>query len=157
MVTKGPMLIQGDCLSLIKPFTIEEMDNALFSIGSDKAPGLDGYNSLFFRKIWSMIRYELFEAYNESFRDCKMNKTLNCTAITLIPKVANPSNVVQYKPISCCNVLYKVICKMLSVRLQRVIPNVVSLAQTGFIPERKILDNVLLATELIKWIWELIS
>lgn len=75
---------------------------------------------------------------------------MNCTTITLIPKIHNASYIHQYRPISCCNVLDKLVSKMLPARLQGVIPNVVDLSQSGFIPRRQILNNVLLASELIK-------
>lgn len=66
----------------------------------------------------------------------------NRTTITLIPKSRQALQVKDYRPISCCLVVYKIIAKILAKRLQEVSPKVVSQAQTGFIPGRAIVDNV---------------
>uniref|UniRef100_A0A0V0I001 Putative ovule protein n=1 Tax=Solanum chacoense TaxID=4108 RepID=A0A0V0I001_SOLCH len=79
-----------------------------------------------------------------------MLKAINCTSITLVPKIPNPSTVKEYRPIECCTVLYKIIAKVLTSRLQEVISSVIREAQSGFIPGRKIADNIILATELVK-------
>lgn len=75
---------------------------------------------------------------------------MNCTNIALIPKVTPPTSVTSFRPISCCNVIYKCITKILATRLVNVMPSVVSMNQAAFIPSRNILDNVLLAQELLK-------
>lgn len=72
------------------------------------------------------MRY-IFLAWN-FFDTCSLYKGLNCTTITLIPKVPNPSYPHQFIPISCCNVIYKLIAKILASRLQDVVPNVVNIA-----------------------------
>lgn len=79
-----------------------------------------------------------------------MYKAINCTSITLVPKKANPANVKEYRPITCCTVIYKIIAKVLTSSLQKVIAPVTSEAQSSFIPGRKIADNIILATELVK-------
>lgn len=71
----------------------------------------------------------------------------NNGSLTLVPKVAHPSNVKE--PIACCTVLYKLISKILTKRLALVVGEVFNYAQAGFIPDKHIADNILLATELI--------
>lgn len=79
-----------------------------------------------------------------------MYKPIKFTSITLIPNVPNASAAKLFRPISYCTMLYKLISKVLTRRIQQVIPRVVKGAQSGFIPKRQILDNILLASELLK-------
>lgn len=75
---------------------------------------------------------------------------VNCTSVTLLPKVNGVCTVQQFRPIACCNVIYKVISKVLTSKLQKVMCHLISPEQQVFIPGRQILDNILLASELIK-------
>lgn len=58
-----------------------------------------------------------------------MYKAVNCTAITLVPKVRKPKTVREFRPIACCTVLYKLISKILATRIQKVIGTVINEAQ----------------------------
>ncbi|XP_056688387.1 uncharacterized protein [Spinacia oleracea] len=86
----------------------------------------------------------------EFFETSKLLKQVNNTVVTLILKIQNPTSVKDYRPIACCSVIYKLISKVITSRLQGVIGDVVCDAQAGFIPDRSIADNILLASELIK-------
>ncbi|XP_075076562.1 uncharacterized protein LOC142163201 [Nicotiana tabacum] len=79
-----------------------------------------------------------------------MPKAINCTTVTLLPKITNHTNIKDYRPIFCCTILYKIIYKILSSRLQKVMGFLIDGAQAGFIPRRKEGDNIILAHELIK-------
>ncbi|XP_059310476.1 uncharacterized protein LOC132061833 [Lycium ferocissimum] len=105
---------------------------------------------IFFKKAWSIIGKQITEAVLDYFDAGQLYKGINCTAITLVPKVPNPSTIKDYRPIACCTVLYKIIAKVLAARLQKVLPSIISEAQSGFVPGRKISDNVILANELVK-------
>ena len=56
----------------------------------------------------------------------------------------------DYRPIACCNVLYKVVSKVIANRLKRILPRVVTENQSAFIKGRLLMENVLLASELVK-------
>nr|CCA65981.1 hypothetical protein [Beta vulgaris subsp. vulgaris] len=150
VVRVGAKLSATSCAQLVQPITIQEIDQALADIDDTKAPGLDGFNSVFFKKSWLVIKQEIYEGILDFFENGFMHKPINCTAVTLIPKIDEAKHAKDYRPIACCSTLYKIISKILTKRLQAVITEVVDCAQTGFIPERHIGDNILLATELIR-------
>lgn len=84
------------------------------------------------------------------FNAGKMLKQINATTITMIPKVKNPSSMNEYRPISCCNTLYKYISKMLCNRLRKVLPKFIGESQCAFVEGRCIIQNVLICQKLTK-------
>jgi hypothetical protein len=134
---------------LEQPVTNEEIKAALFSIPDDKAPGPDGFTSLFYKKSWSIIGADFMRAVHFFFEHSIMPRCINATRISLVPKIENPACMEDFRPISCCNVLYKCISKILVSRLKIILPDVISPSQSAFIPGRQISDNILLTQELL--------
>ena len=81
----------------------------------------------------------------------KLPYPINHTFVTLIPKVKNPVSVSQYRPISLCNVLYKIFSKVLANRLKKFMPDLIIEHQSAFAKNRLILDNVLVAFETLHY------
>ena len=75
---------------------------------------------------------------------------MNSTVLSLIPIFPNPTTVVDFRPIACCDVMYKCITKVLANRLRNFLEILINANQTAFIKGRSILKNVLLAHELVK-------
>jgi hypothetical protein len=78
-----------------------------------------------------------------------MPKFLNMTNIAFIPKVKNPTCVTKFRPISLCNVAYKLISKMLAIKLKKILPSIISPVQSTFLPGRLITDNMPAAYEML--------
>ncbi|GJW58496.1 RNA-directed DNA polymerase, eukaryota, reverse transcriptase zinc-binding domain protein [Tanacetum coccineum] len=95
-----------------------EIKEALFDICDNKAPGLDGYSAKFFKYAWSVIKNEVCDVVKEFFRTGKMLGEINATLITLVPKSKTPEKLSDYRPIACCNTIYKVISKILTNRIK---------------------------------------
>lgn len=79
-----------------------------------------------------------------------MLKKVNSTIVALVPKVPNPSKIGDFRPISCCNIVYKCISRILARRLQAVLPMLIDPVQSGFVKGRRIADNIFLTQELMK-------
>lgn len=90
------------------------MKEAVFSMDKLKAPGIDGFNAFFFQSAWSEIGDSVTKAVQYFFDHCHMPNQVNCTLMTLNPKVDNAIHVKDFRPIACCSVLYKKISKVLA-------------------------------------------
>ncbi|XP_021975392.1 uncharacterized protein LOC110870522 [Helianthus annuus] len=143
------VLSSNDANIMVRQVTREEVKNAMFSIAENKAAGPDGYTSAFFKNAWDIVGNDVSNAVLEFFDNGKLLKQLNHTILALVPKVETPDSVLDYRPISCCNVLYKCISKIITDRLKGSLGVLVSINQSAFVPGRKISDNILLTQELM--------
>ena len=91
-----------------------------------------------------MIGHEVTSAVKAFFRSGQLLKKANATLVALVPKVPNPSKVGDYRPISCCNTIYKCIAKILANRIKPALPQLIDPAQSGFVQGRRIADNIFL-------------
>jgi len=132
---------------LLSPFSDEDVRAALFQMAPLKSPGPDGFSADFYQKNWDTVGGDVCKAVLEFLNGGRFDAGLNSTNIVLIPKVNSPSNPSDFWPISLCNVLYKIISKVLANRLKCFLPTIVSLEQSAFVPSRLISDNVLVAFE----------
>ena len=74
---------------------------------------------------------------------------MNYTHIALIPKKNEPQYMFDFRPISLENVISKIVSKVLANRLKVILPNVKSDAQNAFMPSRQIIDNTIVAFEVL--------
>jgi hypothetical protein len=143
--------------SLLHQFSGEEIRRALFQMSPSKAPGPDGMTALFFQKYWHIVGDDVSNAILDFFASGRMLGSVNFTNIVLIPKVKNPEAMTQFRPISLCNVLYKIVSKVLVNRMKSILPRVISDSQSAFVPGRLITDNVIMAFEVLHisriWVW----
>lgn len=132
---------------LLSPILPEEIKRAAFQMGALKAPGPDGFPGMFFQNFWQVVGTDTCNAVTSFFEGGYLLKELNKTNIVLIPKVANPESLSQFRPISFCNFSMKIICKVLANRLKLILDNIVSPNQSAFVPGRMIQDNIIVANE----------
>lgn len=128
-------------------FTDEEIAMAVFQIGPLKAPGPDGFPARFYQCNWDIVKQDIMAAVRRFFHTGSMPSGVNETAIVLIPKIDQPVGLKDFRPISLCNVVYKVVSKCLVNRLRLCLDDLVSDEQSAFVPGRLITDNALLAFE----------
>lgn len=135
--------------SLTRQVSEAEIRRAIFSMQPNKAPGPDGMSPIFYQKFWNIVKKDVVAAILNFFSNDFMSTAFNETMITLILKIDSPSNLTHYRPISLCNVVYKIVSKILANRLKVALKHCISQAQAAFVPGRQILDNVILAHEFV--------
>lgn len=135
--------------TLLQPFTHDEVSAALHSMHPTKSPLPDGISTSFYQQAWDTIGDEVTNSVLSFLNGGSFDHSINATNIFLIPKVSNPIRLTEYRPISRCNVFYKIIAKVLANRLRVVLPRGVSKEQSAFIKGRLITDNILVAFETL--------
>ncbi|KAL0423656.1 UNVERIFIED_CONTAM: putative mitochondrial protein [Sesamum radiatum] len=135
--------------NLCRAVTPAEVKTAVFQISDNKAPGPDGYTSCFLRKTWNIVGDRVCRAVMDFFRSGRMLRQLNHTIIALVPKSEHSPSVADYLPISCGNVIYKVITKIIADRLSPALEQFIDRSQAAFIGGRNITDNIFLAQEMV--------
>jgi len=134
---------------LTAPFTKGEFRDAIFSMHPDKCPGLDGFNPGFYQHFWNLCNDDIFKECCAWLETGQFPPDLNMTNIALIPKGNSQLSMKDWRPIALCNVLYKIISKVLANKLKGVLSQCISDNQTAFVPSRSILDNAMVAIEVI--------
>ncbi|XP_043697269.1 uncharacterized protein LOC122648066 [Telopea speciosissima] len=139
-------------MELGKEVNGDEVKRVVFSLKSSKAPGPDGFGAGFYKHSWEVIGEELTHAVQWFFVNSFMPRSINATFITLVLKLGDVSTFAGFRPIALRNLLYKIITKILSNRIQHVIGSVVSHNQSAFIKGRSIVDNILVCHDIVRGI-----
>ncbi|KAF7843911.1 uncharacterized protein G2W53_000816 [Senna tora] len=147
-----PSLNQKEKIMLAAPITHAEIEQALFLMKPDKAPGPDGLPAMFLQCFWPVVKNDLITCIKSFFDRGFILRELNQTLITLIPKNQCPEQFKDFRPISLCNVIVKIISKVLVIRMQAIMERVIAPNQNGFVKGRAISDSILLASELMTFV-----
>ncbi|KAJ0007624.1 hypothetical protein Pint_29766 [Pistacia integerrima] len=134
---------------LVKQISNEKVEKAVFNMNGLGSPGPDGFPAIFYQKHWQIIGPNVCAAVRDAFCSRSWPQDFNATLIALIPKVKTPSKVSEFRPISLCNVLYKILAKVLANRTQKIPRLIKSPSQSAFIPDRLITDNAIVAFEVM--------
>ena len=121
-------------------------------MGDLKAPGPDGMPAIFYKKCWHIVGERVIKEVLQVLNGGEMPAGWNDTNIILIPKVKNPTKLKIFRPISLCNVIYKIVSKVLANRLKKILPDVISSTQSAFVPGRLITDNILVTYEVTQFL-----
>lgn len=126
----------------------EEVFQALKQMHLLKAPGPDGMCPLFFQTYWHIVGYSVSNMVLAVLRGAPLAESVNHTFIALIPKKKGADKMVDFRPISLCNVIYKLVSKVLANRLKIFLSDITSVNKSAFTPGRLITDNILVAFEI---------
>jgi hypothetical protein len=133
---------------LASDYSEEEVKKALDDMGDLKAPGADGMPAIFYKRFWGTVGDTVVKEVLQVLRGGSIPEGWNETIVVLIPKVQNPDRLKDLRPISLCNVGYKLISKVIANRLKVILGDLISPNQSAFIPGRLISDNTILAYEM---------
>lgn len=128
--------------------SIDEVRQNLFSMDPIKTPGPDGIQSNFFQKHWNDLGLSIHDFFLSCFCDGNIPTENNNSYIALIPKIASPTLITEFRPIGLCNAIYKLITKIISSRFKPILNRIVSPLQSSFIKGRGIEDNLILVKEM---------
>ncbi|GLJ49275.1 hypothetical protein SUGI_1041170 [Cryptomeria japonica] len=140
-----------DAVILSAEITLGEIEKAILSLQKDKAPGPDGLPAEFYKTNIGWICHELLKVYSDALERGSLGRNINRGIIKLIPKEGDKALIKNWRPITLLNVSYKILAKILALRLQDILPKIISSTQTGFIKGRYILENVITSWEAMNW------
>eukprot|EP00253_Pinus_taeda_P009559 PITA_09559 len=135
--------------NLLQQVSMQEVEEAMAQLKDGKAPGPDGFTSNFFHEFWELISTEVWELVEESRSMHWILPFLNSTFIALVPKGQGSNTPDKYRPIALCNVIYKLISKVVANRLKPLLPLLILLEQTRYVEGRQIMDGIILSNEVI--------
>ena len=113
--------------NLNKPISMQEVEEALSQMAQGKAPGPDGFTTNFFHFFWEMIKKEVWAIVEESRSKRGVLKDFNVTFLALIPKGEGADLIDKFRPIAICNVIYKIITKVIANHLKPLLLGLISL------------------------------
>ena len=121
---------------LLAATTTAEVEQEVFQLKAGKAPGPDGFTTNFFHFFWDIVQNEVWEVVEESKSTHWLLPALNATFITLIPKEDRDALPSEYRPIALCNLIYKIISKVIANRMKKLLPLIISPEQTRYVEGR---------------------
>lgn len=136
-------------LSMCREITKDEVKMALFDMSPYKAPGPDGFHAGFYQRAWNTIGDDVTYMVKDFSKSGALQDIMNDTLLSLIPKLKSPEKVSQLRPISLCNVHYKIVTKVIANRIKEFLDQVIGQEQSSFVPQRQIVDNIVTYQEAL--------
>lgn len=131
------------------PFGIGELKDVIWNCAGNKSPRLDGFNMVFYKACWDIVKTKLFEVVKEFFWPSRVPKAITILFLALIPKIDIPQSLDEFMPICLVGSLYIIIFNILASRLKLVIRKLISRCQTTFVTNMKLMDGVFVLNETV--------
>ena len=147
-----PAISDASPLKLGRDFQADEVHNTLKQMGPLIAPSPDGMFPIFYKTYWNIVGEDVTVVVLNALNTGIIPGAINTTFICLIPKIKNPKKVLDFRPISLCNVIYKLIAKVVVNRLKRFLATIIPDSQSAFLSGRLITNNVLVAFETLHYL-----
>jgi len=135
---------------LVEDISDEEVKFAVWSCESSNSPGPDGFNFGFSKFCWEILKEDVLKAVNEFANRGSWPRGSNASFICLVPKIDNLQQLRDFRPISLVGYLYKIVSKVLFLRLNKVISKLIDMRQYAFLERKGLLDSVLVANEVLE-------
>lgn len=154
VATKFPRFVEDEDLEdLEAPVTMAELESTIKWFKKEKSSGPDGWTIEFYSAFFELLGGDILKVVEESRSSGSIYHAINSTFIALIPKSDNPSSFDDFRPISLCNVLYKIISKIIANRIKPILSRHISPQQFAFLKNRQIHEAIGSAQEAIHSIW----
>lgn len=135
--------------SLKVPISMGELQTALSQMASGKSPGKDSVITEFYKLYWQLIGNDYLKMISDAISNNRLPPGMNYGVLSLIHKGNSRSKLPNWRPIALLNVSYKLFAKVLQLRLQPVLCDIISDDQSAFLPLRYILDNIFMTQETL--------
>ncbi|KAK9120022.1 hypothetical protein Scep_018115 [Stephania cephalantha] len=143
--------IMGEEASHMERSFSEDEVWARYFFEMDKAPGPDGFTFAFIRRSWGVIKGDIMKFFEDFHSNGVISRNMNETFICLIPKGSHVGRIEDFRPISLVTSMYKLLANVLAHRLKVVLQHTIAMEQTAFVPDRQMMDSVLIASEVVEY------
>lgn len=137
-----PLLSDEENLNLLRIPDEEEITSTILTMSGDSAPGPDGFPGLFFTHCWSIVKDDVIAAVLELFQGGNLQKYYTSYFLVMIPKMEQPSTMSDFRPISLCHFIYKIIARIFYDHFATILPMIISPNQGAFVKGRSIFENM---------------
>ncbi|GLT41441.1 hypothetical protein SLA2020_155070 [Shorea laevis] len=144
---RGGRLDEQQVLSVISPVNEDDVRRAIMSMDPFKAPGSDGFQAYFYQNNWEVVGPSICNFVKQAFQTGCFDEQLNETLLCIIPKIDQLERLNLLRPISLCNVVVKIITKIMVNKIRPLLTTIVSPTQSSFLPGRGCNDNILVVQE----------
>lgn len=137
------------CNDYFKAMLTADIKKEVIALPKNKTLGPDGFTGDFLKAPWPVLGKDITNAILEIFHNGRILKQWNSTVISLIPKTEGADKITDFRPISYCNVLYKILSNIIARRIKLILPDMIATSQSEFVKGRLLIENVL-ASELVQ-------